>query len=127
MNLVVGATGSLGTRICRELIERGQQVRATSNPDRLQTLRSFGAQLFRGDLTHPASLEQACEGIDAVISTATVVSSQAHDDTFTAVDDAGQRALIDAAIPMAATAGEFGSAPRPLSEVARELVPVSAV
>ncbi|MGQ0562516.1 MAG: SDR family NAD(P)-dependent oxidoreductase, partial [Gemmatimonadota bacterium] len=99
MNLIVGATGSLGSRICRELAERGQSVRAlvrsTSDPAKLQELRSLGAHVVYGDLTDAASLRTACEGVDVVVSSATVIKSA--EPTFSAVDDAGQRALVDAA------------------------------
>jgi uncharacterized protein YbjT (DUF2867 family) len=101
MTLVVGATGALGTEICRQLIEKGKPVRAmvrsTSDPGKRQALRGMGADLIEGDLTDAASLRAACKGVDIVISTATVVVSQQPGDTFNDVDDGGQRALIDAA------------------------------
>src|SRR5687768_1607813 len=101
MNLVVGATGALGTEICRQLIEQGARVRAmaraTSDPAKKQALRDLGAEIVEGDLRDTASLRAACEGVENVISTATVIVSQQPNDTFNDVDDAGQRALIDAA------------------------------
>jgi uncharacterized protein YbjT (DUF2867 family) len=43
MNLVVGATGILGSEICRRLVERGKPVRglvrATADPGKLNTYR----------------------------------------------------------------------------------------
>lgn len=101
MNLIVGATGQLGTSIARLLLEQGKPVRAlvrtTSDPARVDQLRALGAELAVGDLTDPASLRAACAGVRTVVSTATVIASQQASDSFTGVDDAGQRALIDAA------------------------------
>ena len=55
MILVVGATGLLGTRVCERLRAEGQPVRAfvrrTSNPDKVNALRSLGCELATGDLT----------------------------------------------------------------------------
>ena len=59
MNLVVGATGFLGSEICRQLLAQGQRVRAlvraTSDPAKKAALESFGAELVEGDLKDPAS------------------------------------------------------------------------
>ena len=52
MILVVGATGLLGTRVCERLRAEGQPVRAlvrrTSNPDKVNALRSLGCELPPG-------------------------------------------------------------------------------
>jgi NADH dehydrogenase len=71
--LVVGSTGMVGSEICRRLAERGESVRAlvrtTTDPARVAVLREIGAQPVIGDLRDAASLERACEGVDAVVST----------------------------------------------------------
>jgi NADH dehydrogenase len=68
MILVVGATGMLGSEICRLLAEDGRPVRAlvreTSNPDRIAALSSLGAELVHGDLKDRRSLDAACRGGD---------------------------------------------------------------
>jgi uncharacterized protein YbjT (DUF2867 family) len=73
MILVVGATGLLGTRVCQRLRGEGQPVRAlvrrTSNPDKVNALRSFGCELTIGDLKDPSQIRTACQGISALIST----------------------------------------------------------
>ena len=101
MNLVVGASGFLGTEICSLLRARGQQVRAlvrpTTDPARRELLGQAGVQIVEGDLRDVASLKAACIGVKTVFSTATMVRSQQPTDTFDDVDDAGQRALVDAA------------------------------
>ncbi len=101
MNLVVGATGFLGSDICRLLIQQGQPVRAlvrtTSDPAKKEALQSLGIELIVGDLKDPASLAAACQGVGAVISTASVTISRQPDDSIQAVDLDGQLNLIKAA------------------------------
>jgi len=101
MNLVVGATGFLGSDICRLLVQQGQPVRAlvrvTSDPAKKEALRSLGIELVEGDLKDPESLAAACQGVNAVISTASVTISRQADDSIQAVDLDGQLNLIKAA------------------------------
>ena len=109
MNLVVGATGVLGGEICRHLVERGRPVRAmvrdSSDPDRVARLRGIGAEVVRGDLKDPRSLEAACRGVRTVVSTAASVHSRQEGDSFDSVDRQGHLSLIDAA--EAAGVGQF--------------------
>ncbi len=101
MNLIAGATGMLGSEICRLLREQGKPVRAlvrsTSNPETLTRLRNSGAEVVQGDLKDPASLEAACRGATAVISTASSTISRQSGDSIDSVDRQGQLNLIDAA------------------------------
>ena len=109
MNLVVGATGFLGTEICRQLRAQGQSVRAlvrtTSDPAKKAALENLGAELFVGDLKDPSSLAAACQGVSAVITTASVTISRQPEDSIQAVDLDGQLNLIQAA--KAANVGQF--------------------
>src|SRR3984957_10475691 len=101
MILVVGATGLLGTRICERLRTDGQPVRAlirrTSSPDKVQALRSLGCELTIGDLKNPPQIHSACQGISAVISTASSTLSRQPGDSIESVDLQGQLALANAA------------------------------
>jgi len=101
MNLIAGATGMLGSEICRLLREQGKPVRAlvrsTSNPETLTRLRNSGAEVVQGDLKDPASLEAACRGATAVISTASSTISRQSGDSIDSVDRQGQLNLIEAA------------------------------
>ena len=101
MILVVGATGLLGGEICRVLTQRGNPVRAlvrgTSNPDRVAHLKGVGAEQVRGDLKDRPSLDAACRGASAVISTASSTVSRQEGDSIESVDRQGQLSLIDAA------------------------------
>jgi uncharacterized protein YbjT (DUF2867 family) len=101
MILVVGATGLLGARICERLRAEGQPVRAlvrrTSNPDKVNVLKSLGCELAIGDLKEPAQIEAGCQGITAVISTASSTLSRQPGDSIESVDLQGQLTLVDAA------------------------------
>jgi uncharacterized protein YbjT (DUF2867 family) len=100
MTLVVGATGLLGREICKQLLARGAPVRAmvrsTSDPVKVSTLRSLGAEIVPGDLRDPLSLRRACSGMRAVITTATSIGSFAPENSFLNCDLAAKD-LIDAA------------------------------
>src|SRR5467141_1436325 len=101
MILVVGATGSLGGEICSLLSQRGKPVRAlvreTSNPDKVASLKAAGAEPVRGDLKDRHSLDAACRGARALISTASSTMSRQEGDSIESVDRQGQLNLIDAA------------------------------
>jgi uncharacterized protein YbjT (DUF2867 family) len=101
MILVVGATGQLGTAICRRLRDKGLPVRAlvrsTSDLARIEHLRSLGVETVQGNLRNRNSLDAACKHVDSVITTATITTSRQPDDTIQNVDQAGQISLIDAA------------------------------
>ncbi len=101
MNLVVGASGLLGTEICRRLAERGKPVRAlvrqSTDPAKQGTLKDLGAGLVYGDLKDAASLEAACRDVSAVVSTASSTFSRQAGDSIASVDSQGQLNLVRAA------------------------------
>jgi len=101
MVLVAGATGVLGSEIVRRLLAKGEKVRAivrsTSNPDSVAALNKSGVQTVVADLKDPSSLDPACEGVEAVISSVTAVTTAKEGDSFAATDGRGNKNLIDAA------------------------------
>lgn len=101
MILVSGATGMLGSEICRLLADRGRPVRglvrATSNPEQVARLKGMGVELVLGDLKNRASLDAACRNASVVISTATSIQSRQEGDSFETVDRQGQLSLVEAA------------------------------
>ena len=101
MILVAGATGFLGMAICRRLTDKGLSVRAlvrpTSDPAKVDQLRSLGVALVVGDLKERKSLDFACTGVTSVISTVTTVTSRQPGDSIVATDQTGQMNLVDAA------------------------------
>lgn len=95
--LVTGATGKVGSRLCKQLAERGNRVRALVRDATLAAkLREHGIELAEGDLTRAASLDAAVRGVDAVVHCAAffrgATAEQAH-----AVNDVGTRNLASAA------------------------------
>lgn len=96
MILVVGATGLLGTEICRRLRARNLPVRAFVRPGspRESMLREMGAEIAHGDLRSRSTIEEACAGVDTVISTATAMGSKDKSLSLRAVDLDGQLALV---------------------------------
>jgi len=101
MILVGGATGVLGSEIVRRLTARGEKVRAmvrdTSAPEKVERLKTLGAEIVRADVKEPRTLLAACAGVDAVISTITTILTSQPGDSFEATDGEGTKALIDAA------------------------------
>ena len=109
MILVVGATGRLGGLVANRLLRGGWPVRIlvrNHSPSEelaqqgLDTpagaLIAAGAQPVYGDLKDPASLVEACRGVETVITTANA-AARGGADTVETVERQGNRALIDAA------------------------------
>jgi NADH dehydrogenase len=83
--------------IAHRLLARGDSVRVLVRPgSAIESLTSAGAQEAKGDLKDPPSLEQACAGVDAVITTANS-TRRMPPDTVEAVDLKGNHDLIDSA------------------------------
>lgn len=97
MILLVGATGTLGGHVARQLLDKGHRVRAmTRDPERASALRAAGADVVRGDLRDIESLRSATRGVRAVVSASHSILG-ARSSSSARVDDEGQRALIAAA------------------------------
>ena len=101
--LVIGATGMVGGEVCKRLIAQGKGVRAvvraTANPDKVSKLKAMGVETVQGDLRDRASLDAACRGVEAVITT---VSSMPFayvpgENDIRTTDLEGEMSLIDAA------------------------------
>jgi uncharacterized protein YbjT (DUF2867 family) len=95
--LVIGGTGMLGGQVVTELLARGKRVRALVRPTSDATgLERAGVEIAPGDMMDPASLLQAMDGADAVISTAAGYTRHSKGDTDQ-IDTIGNRNLADAA------------------------------
>src|SRR5688572_24373351 len=96
--LVVGATGSLGGKVVKELLTRGKRVRALvregTNAGHLATA---GVEIIRGDMLNRASLDRAMDGSGTVVTTAIGYLRRRKGDSLATVDDLGNRNLVDAA------------------------------
>jgi NADH dehydrogenase len=93
----------VGGEVCRRLVAKGKPVRAlvrtTSDSAKVEALQALGVELVQGDLRDRASLEAACQGVRAVISTASSMpfSYQPGENDIQAVDLGGLKTLIAAA------------------------------
>ncbi len=74
-------------------------VRATSDPAKVDELKSFGASVVQGDLCDPDSVQEACQGVSAVIATASSMpfAYRPGENTPQTTDEEGYLCLIDAA------------------------------
>lgn len=104
---VAGATGYLGSEICRQLILKNRNVkglvRATSDANKVDQLKASGVETVEGDLKDKVSLESALQGVSAIISTVSSTLSRQEGDSIKTVDEEGQINLIDAAVKAGVT------------------------
>lgn len=96
--LITGATGKVGNRLAKRLVQRGDHVRAlVRDPARAADLREAGIELVTGDLLDAGSLAAAVSGVDTVVHCAAffrgATAEQAH-----AVNDLGTQQLANAAL-----------------------------
>src|SRR5687768_1217769 len=70
--VLAGATGDLGGRIARSLLQQGANVRAIVRPGssgvKITGLRDLGASIVEADFNNIAALRKACLGADCVVS-----------------------------------------------------------
>jgi uncharacterized protein YbjT (DUF2867 family) len=103
MYLIVGATGNLGSEICRRLTAEGKPVkglvRATSDQAKVDKLKAYGVKVVEGNVRDRPSLDAACEGVTAVISTVSSMpfSYVPDENNIQTVDTGGLTNLIEAA------------------------------
>ncbi len=74
---LIGASGSAGSRILKELTDRGHSVTAIArNPERIAAFA--GVTAAKGDAQDPQGLASALRGHDAVVSAVNFTSSEPH-------------------------------------------------
>src|SRR5688500_16552908 len=70
--VLAGATGDLGGRIARALLEKGAEVRILIRPEsdagKVNALQNSGATICAVDFHNAAELTKACEGATCVVS-----------------------------------------------------------
>jgi dihydroflavonol-4-reductase len=99
--LVTGATGSVGSHVCRIGVEQGLEVRAlVRDPGPAAPLADLGAELVTGDVTDAEGMVVAAKGADAIIHCAAQIGgtwSTARPEDFEAVNQQGTFNVLDAA------------------------------
>lgn len=99
MNLVTGATGHIGNVLVRELIKRGEKVRALVLPgEDLAPLNDLPIEIAYGDVLDKESLLKAFQGVEYVFHLAGIISIVPSEEfTVHAVNVEGTRNMLDAA------------------------------
>lgn len=98
--LVTGATGYIGGRLAERLARETQaRVRVLARtPAKAAGLAALGCEVVAGDVTDPASVQQAMQGCTLVYHAAAWVSERGDRDEIWAVNVAGTQTMLDAAI-----------------------------
>jgi len=89
---LIGASGNIGSKITRELLDRGHTVTAICrNPDTMDAQE--GVTTVPGDILNPEQLAETLKGHDAVISAAPFVTNESEK-LFAAVRDSGVKRYV---------------------------------
>ena len=92
--LVTGGTGFIGPHVVHALRARETPVRAlVRKPARATRLAAWGVELAAGDVTDPASLRAACEGVTTVVHLVAIIRGRPAD--FERVMAEGTRNVVD--------------------------------
>jgi len=73
--LITGATGRVGSRLAKKMIERGAQVRTIHLPDDplVDPIRRLGVECIPGDISNSSDVARAVEGVDTVFHLAALI------------------------------------------------------
>ena len=94
--LVTGSNGFLGHFLVKKLVEEGHRVDCLVRPDAdTSALAGLGARRIIGDVTSPASLREALEGVETVFHLAGIRRAT-HRDAFMEVNAQGTRNVCEA-------------------------------
>ena len=93
MILVTGGTGFVGTAVVRALRVEGRPVRALVRDEAAaERLRALGCETVVGDMTDPASLRRAVQGVDTVVHLVAILAGKPEE--FERVMSQGTRDLV---------------------------------
>lgn len=96
--LVTGATGMVGSHVCRRGLESGCTVRALVRRSADRSLLSgLDIEYVEGDLSEPESFPQAVADADYIVHTAAKVGDWGHADDYRAINVFALEQLLNAA------------------------------
>jgi nucleoside-diphosphate-sugar epimerase len=93
--LVTGASGFLGSHIAEQFAAAGHEVRLLMRRTSSRQFLTFPYEEAPGDVTDPASLAAAVEGMDAVVHPAGLIKARSEAE-FRAVNEQGTANLVHA-------------------------------
>jgi len=93
--LVTGAGGFLGQYITRQLVARGDTVRALSRGN-YPFLTELGVESVQGDIQDASAVERACQSVDAVFHVAAIAGIWGKWQTYYGINVLGTRNVIAA-------------------------------
>jgi len=108
--LVTGAGGFLGGEIVRQLLARGDRVRALSRGD-YPELAARGVECLRGDIQDAALVERACRDVDVVFHVAAVAGLWGSWQHYFGINTLGTQNVIDGCLKAGALRLVFTSSP----------------
>lgn len=95
--LITGATGFIGSRLCKRLNDEGWKVRAlVLEGEKTDPIKPFAAETVTGDITHPATLKGIGNGMDVVFHLAARVLDYGSKAQFYRPIVDGTRNLLEA-------------------------------
>lgn len=99
MNLVTGATGHIGNVLVKELLKRGEKVKAFVLPgEDLSPLEGLNIEIVEGDVLNPDSITPAMKGVNYVFHLAGIISIMPGEDPVVHdVNVNGTRNMVKAA------------------------------
>ena len=97
--LVTGATGFVGGHLTRELLRRGERVRALGrNRLALDALEQMGAEAVAGDLTDAHAVDDACRNVRTVYHVGALSAPWGKRGDFVSANVGGTRHVLEACI-----------------------------
>ena len=107
--LVLGSTGFVGRAVAHKVLDAGHQMRVlVRDPLKAAAFKVRGAQVVVGDALDPATVTQAAQGVDSIISLVAVRRNRPQ--SYLAVNVDGARVLGQAAMAAGARSVVFVSA-----------------
>src|SRR5215203_5426217 len=106
--LVTGATGTVGSGVVRELLDRGVAVRTfVRDPGKATEMFGAGVEIVTGDFADAASVRRAMDGVERVFLTCSAVPQQV--DYGIGVIDAAREAGVRQIVQLSAHGAAVGS------------------